>query len=326
MDYNYISINPELKIPIYRQLVDAIRLAIKKEILVSGQKLPTVQEMTDTLGIARGTVKRAYDELEHISLIEKVQGRGTFVSYNQDNSVGRKEKAMVAIGKLIDYLEDMELSPQEISIFINLKLREHSEQETNVKVAAIECNPENLSQISEQLRHINGVDLYSFTLDNIKQYPYKLNEEFELIITTSPHAEYLESVVPVKHRVVRVALRPSARSLSKIIKIEAKKNIGIIAASPRFGKLLFETCSMYSENVFVNNPFICSEDTDICSYIKDKDIIVLPKHYDKHLSSSTIEHLSKFNGEIIECYYEMDEGSLLYLETKIKRLLDKKAI
>lgn len=326
MDYNYISINPELKIPIYQQLVDAIRIAIKKEILVSGQKLPTVQQMTDALGIARGTVKRAYDELEHLSLIEKVQGRGTFVNYNQENSVGRKEKAMVAIGKLLDYLEDMELSPQEINIFINLKLRERSEQETTVKVAAVECNPENLSQISEQLRHINGVDLYSFTLDNIKQYPYKLNEEFELIITTSSHAEYLESVVPIKNRVIRVALRPSSRSLSKIIKIEATKNVGIIAGSSRFGKLLFETLSMYSENVSVNSPFICSEHKDISAYTKKMDILLVPKHYDKHLNTSTIEHLSKFNGELIECYYEMDEGSLLYLETKIKRLLDKKII
>ena len=323
---DYININPKLKIPIYQQLVDAIRVAVKKGILVSGQKLPTVQEMTDSLGVARGTVKRAYDELEHISLIQKVQGRGTFVCYNQDNSVGRKEKAMIAIGKMIDYLENMGLSPQEINIFINLKLRERSEQEANVKVAAVECNPENLSQITEQLRHINGVDLYSFTLDNIKQYPYKLNEEFELIITTSSHAEYLESVVPIKNRVTRIALRPSARSLSKIIKIEAGKNVGIIASSHRFSDLLFETCNMYSENATVHNPLIYSNNEDIKCYLKGKDIIVLPKHYVKYLTDNAIEQISKFSGEIIECYYEMDEGSLLYLETKIKRLLDKKSI
>ncbi len=323
---DYININPELKVPIYQQIVDAVRVAIKKEILLSGQKLPTVQQMTDQLGIARGTVKRAYDELEHIGLIEKVQGRGTFVSYNHDNSANRKEKAMSAIGKMIDYLEDMGLSPQEINIFINLKLRERSQEEANVKVVAVECNPENLSQISEQLRHINGVDLYSFMLDNIKQYPYKLTEDFELIITTSSHAEYLESVVPDKNRVIRVALRPSARSLAKIIKIESGKNVGIIAGSHRFGELLFETCSRYSENVTVDNPLICSEKEDITKYLKGKDILLLPKHYQKHLSTAAVEQIEKFTNEIIECYYEMDEGSLLYLETKIKRLLDKKTI
>ncbi len=322
----YININPELKVPIYQQLVDAIRVAIKKEILVSGQKLPTVQEMTDRLGIARGTVKRAYDELEHINLIEKVQGRGTFVSYNRDNSANRKEKAMTAIGKTITYLESIGLSPQEINIFINLKLRECFEKGANIKVVAVECNLENLSGISEQLRHINGIDLYSFMLDDVKQYPYKLNEDFEIIITTASHAEYLESVAPIKNRIIRVALRPSTRSLSKIIKIGPRKKVGIISASRRFGELLFETCNIYSENVTVDNPHICSENEDIANYINGKDILILPKNYKKHLSNNAIEHISKFRGELIECYYEMDEGSLLYLKTKIKRLLDKKTV
>ena len=52
------KINPNLDIPIYRQLVDSIRAAIKKGSLTAGQRLPTVQELTDQLSVARGTVKR----------------------------------------------------------------------------------------------------------------------------------------------------------------------------------------------------------------------------------------------------------------------------
>ena len=75
------KINPELSIPIYQQLVDAICVAIKNGSLAMGEQLPTVQEMVEKVGIARGTVKRVYDELERIELVEKVQGRGTFVKY-----------------------------------------------------------------------------------------------------------------------------------------------------------------------------------------------------------------------------------------------------
>ena len=53
------KVNPELDVPIYQQLVDSIRAAIKSGALLAGQQLPTVQEMTETLGIARGTIKRA---------------------------------------------------------------------------------------------------------------------------------------------------------------------------------------------------------------------------------------------------------------------------
>lgn len=325
MDHIY-SINTNLETPIYQQLVDSIRVAIKKEVLLSGQQLPTVQQLANTLEIARGTVKRAYDELEHLGLIEKVQGRGTFVSYQPENSGSRKERAMTAISKLLDDLENMGFTRSEINIFLNLKLRELSEKEANVKVVAVECNPENLSQISKQLRHIGGVDLYSYLLDNIKQYPYKLGEDFDLIITTSAHAEYLESVVPTKNHIIRIALRPAAQGLSRIIKIAPGKNVGIITYSKRFGKLLYNTCQMYAENVTVHPPLVCADETDLKAYLKGKDVILVPELKEKLLNAQAVEAIDKFSGEVIGCYYEMDEGSLLYLETKIKRLLDKKTI
>ena len=320
------KINQELDIPIYRQLVDSIRAAIKKGSLTAGQRLPTVQELTEQLSVARGTVKRAYDELEIAGLIEKVQGRGTFVRYQPQSSGSRKEQAMAAIDSLLNSLEEMGLSTAEINIFLSLKLRERSEQEASVKVAVIECNPENLSQMSEQLRHIGGVDLYSYMLDNIKQYPYTISEDFDLIVTTSSHADFLENVLPEKKRVTRVALRPSARFLSHIIKLRAGKKLGIIGYSRRFGELLQVTADTYTEDVTVALPLILEAGGDLQSYLEDKDAILVPKHYEKYFGAEASEKIRGFKGEVIDCYYEMDEGSLIYLENKIKRILNEKTI
>ncbi len=320
------KINPKLDVPIYQQLVDTIRVAIKKDELVAGQRLPTVQEMTQMLGIARGTVKRAYDELERAGLLEKVQGRGTFVRYQPANSGNRKEQAMAMIDDMLNRLERMGLSAAEVNIFLNLKLRERSEQESYVKVAVVECNPENLSQMSEQLRHISGVDLYSYQLDNIMQYPYKIGEEFDLVVTTASHAEYLESVLPVKKRIARTALRPSARYLSHIIKLRSGNCVGIIGYSQRFGQLLYETCQTYTENVTVDQPMVFAPEMDVGAYLQGKDAVLVPKSCEKYFSAQITDALRRFNGQIIECYYEMDEGSVLYLEAKIKRLLEEKTI
>ena len=131
------KVNTQLDVPIYRQLVDSIQSAVKKGDLVSGQQLPTVQELTEMLGIARGTVKRAYDELERAGVVEKVQGRGTFVCYQPSNSGSRKEQAMAAIDDMLDQLEGMGFSAAEINIFLNLKLREREEQEAFVKIAVV---------------------------------------------------------------------------------------------------------------------------------------------------------------------------------------------
>lgn len=325
MEHN-ISINPNLDIPIYQQLMDTIRISIKKGTMQSGQKLPTVFEMTEKLGIARGTVKRAYDELEREGLIEKIQGRGTFVCYQPANSGSRKEQAMAAIDSMLNKLEEMGFSNAEINIFLNLKLRERSEEESHVKVAVVECNPETLSHISDQLRHVAGVDLYSYMLESIKEYPYKLGEDFDLIVTTSSHAEYLESVLPIKKKIARIALRPSPRCLSHIIKLRPGTRVGVLGYSQRFSQLLLSACNTYAEDVALDEPLAASLDCNISSYIKNKDVLLVPKHYEKYFSAEVTEKLKKFKGELIDCYYEMDEGSVIYLETKIKRLLEEKTI
>ena len=320
------KVNTELNVPIYQQLVDAICVAIKNGSLVSGQQLPTVQGMVEEIGIARGTVKRAYDELERIGLVEKVQGSGTFVKYQPANSGSRKEQAMVAIDEMLDKLEGMGLSPSEINIFLNLKLRERSQEEARVKVAVVECNPENLSQMSKQLRHIDELDLYSYTIESIKQYPYKLSEEFDLIVTTSLHSEYLESVVPYKKRIARVALRPSTHCLSHIIKLGGGKKIGIVGYSRRFAELMYNTCEMYAEGVVLNRPVVAGDNAELNKYLKDMDAILVPENYEKYFDENTLKILAKFKGDIIDCNYKMDEGSVLYLETKIKKVRDEKTI
>lgn len=320
------QINTDLDVPIYRQLVDSIYAAVKKGELLAGYQLPTVQKLTEELGIARGTVKRAYDELERLGIVEKVQGRGTFICYQLSNSGSRKELAMAAINTMLDQLEDMGFSPTEINIFLNLKLRERAEQEANVKIAVVECNPENLSQMSEQLRHINGVDLFPYLLDSIQQYPYKLGEDFDLIVTTAAHADYLENVVPLKKNVVRVALGLTADSLAPVIKLRPGKSLGIIGHSHKFAQLLHRMVQTYTENVTIHKPIFADSVEDIQQYLVGKDVILAPRPYERYYNTQIVEILRGFRGDIIECNYEMDAGSILYLETKIKRLLEEKKI
>ena len=323
---NMYNINPKLDVPIYQQLADGICMAVKNGQLAQGAQLPTVQQMTDELGIARGTVKRAYDELEARGFIEKVQGRGTFVCYRSVTSANRKERAMEAIDTMLKSLEDMGFSTEEINIFLNLKLREYMQEQSNIKVALVECNSENLSQMSEQMRHIHGVDLYSYTFDSIEEYPYKLSDDFDYIVTTQPHADYLERVIPNKKRVVQIALRLPAQCLLQIIKLKRGKSVGIIGYSERFAELLHSTCQSYAENIDLSEPIASTTADEIKKYIKNKDVILVPKNFEKYFGDDVSKLIHSFKGEIIECYYEMDEGSLLYIEAKVKRKLEEKTL
>lgn len=320
------QINPQLDIPIYRQLVDTIRTAVKKGILVPNQQLPTVSELSEKLGIARGTIKRAYDELERSGIVDKAQGRGTFVCYQRANSGSRKEQAMAAIDELLENLENLGFSATEISIFLNLKIRERAEQESRVKVAVLECNPENLSQMSEQLHTIAHIDLYSYLVENVEQYPYKLSEDIDMIVTTAAHAGFLERVLPDRKRIARVAICLTANCLADIIKLRRGKRVGILGYSARFGQLLYGTCQMYTEGVLLEEPEIFHPQMDIQEYLRNKDAVLVPKNYEKYCDNHTAAALSRFEGKLIECSYEMDAGSFLYLQEKTRRILEDKSI
>lgn len=321
-------VDPQLDIPIYQQLVDKVRTAVKQGTLADGQQLPTVQELADALGVAKGTVKRAYDELEHSGLVEKIQGRGTFVSYQPERPGSRKDRAMAAIDQLLDSLEDMGFSAWEVNIFLDLKLRQRENREYRLKVAVLECNPENLSQLSEQLRSVEGVEVCSYLVDNVRSYPYPLAENMDLIVTTTEHAAELSSLLGGSDKLVRIALRPESRCLSRIIRIRKESRVGILCHSSRFGQILQDTCCNYNHSIQLSEPVLLSQNLDLEHYLADKDAVLLPKDYESHCSADARQQLTDFAARkrLIPCAYEMDEGSFLYLEERVRRALDEKPV
>ena len=66
--------------PLYRQLFDAIRVAIRDGVLVPGHRLPPTRELAGSLGLNRTTVSAAYELLDQAGLIRSHVGRGSFVA------------------------------------------------------------------------------------------------------------------------------------------------------------------------------------------------------------------------------------------------------
>jgi len=309
-------------VPIYQQLVDTIRAAIKMGTLPSGAQLPTVLQMSEELGLARGTVKRAYDELERLGLVEKIQGRGTFVCYQAPSAAGRKEQAMAAIDAMLDSMGSLGFSMEEAKIFLDLKLRERESHQENLKIGLIECNPEVMEQIDGQLRRIANIDLYPHLLGEVLDYPYQLAEDMDLIITTAVHAEAVEEALGSSKKLARIAIRLTTRSVSQIVKIPAGANVGILCGSMRYGELLRQACDTYTERITLAEPELLGSVSDCKAFLKDKDAVLLPENYEKYCSVKLRQLLKEYSRQhpLILCSYQIDEGSFMYVEEKIQRL------
>ena len=72
--------------PKFQQLIDFIVNAIENGLLVRGQRLPSINEVSESSGIARMTVTKAYDELRELGLITAHHGKGFYVNSTDTRS------------------------------------------------------------------------------------------------------------------------------------------------------------------------------------------------------------------------------------------------
>ena len=68
------------RMPLYRQLENAIRQQILNGGILSGTRLPATRQLARDLGISRLTVKNAYEQLGSEGFLHSRRGAGTFVA------------------------------------------------------------------------------------------------------------------------------------------------------------------------------------------------------------------------------------------------------
>ncbi|MDZ4729332.1 MAG: GntR family transcriptional regulator [Xanthomonadales bacterium] len=78
---------PQLQ-PLYRQVYDALMIRIVEGDWLPSESLPSEQALADELKVSQGTVRKALDALVSEKLVERRQGKGTFVAeHTQERSL-----------------------------------------------------------------------------------------------------------------------------------------------------------------------------------------------------------------------------------------------
>src|SRR5580692_6680090 len=76
----HINVTTGANTPIYRQIVDQVRLAVATGTLVAGHAMPSVRSLAERLLLNANTVVKAYAELVRDGVLESQQGMGFFVA------------------------------------------------------------------------------------------------------------------------------------------------------------------------------------------------------------------------------------------------------
>ncbi|MBS2969989.1 FadR family transcriptional regulator [Metabacillus sp. KIGAM252] len=76
---------PGPKSRVYEETLQQIRLIIKKDGLLPGDKIPSERELADRLNVGRSSVREALRALELLGIIETKRGEGTFIKDFREN-------------------------------------------------------------------------------------------------------------------------------------------------------------------------------------------------------------------------------------------------
>ena len=121
--------------PIFKQIVDGIRMEIACGNLPVGSKLPSVRGLAMQLTINANTVAKAYNELTSQGLLEARQGLGIFVSQprQQLNLVEQQKRLEEAVQTLVNQVAYLDFEADQILDKVSValgKLASNSKNET----------------------------------------------------------------------------------------------------------------------------------------------------------------------------------------------------
>jgi GntR family transcriptional regulator len=122
----HINVTTGAGTPIYRQIVDQVRLAVATGALSPGEALPSVRNLAEQLVINFNTVSKAYAELVREGVLDSLQGKGFFVAEKrQIYSRGeRLRRLRHAVDTFIHEAVFLDFSAEEIRKAVDEKLAE----------------------------------------------------------------------------------------------------------------------------------------------------------------------------------------------------------
>ena len=320
----HIRFEPKGGAPLYKELADTLYNAIVSGEIAHGEKLPTVRQLAEELGLAIGTVKKAFEELTDRKAVRTVQGSGTFAHWQELPSSSRKDRAVEAIGALLDELDDLGFSPREISVYLELMLRERLERGARLRIALVDCNAEAMAMFTDQLTELADVDVFPCVLQEAAMS--LIPEECDLVITTETHITELKKQISIdeKKLLCLVALA-SGDSIAALARLPLGKKLAAVAHSRRFLELMLRDIGRYRSGGETAGVCLLGEVEALRSLLTGADALLLPEGYRRFASHEAIMAINDFaqSHPVLRYEYRIDRGSCLRLLETVEKLKEK---
>ena len=229
-------------LPIYLQVKRKIETLISSGQWDKGRRLPTERSLSAELGVSRNTVSLAYRQLEAEGLITSRQGRGTFVAEADD--ILRMENKRERLSRVIDLaLEDalsLGVNLEEFLSVAQKRVEERRRMLSEVRIAFIECNREQLDYFSKELELGIGVQVEPVLIDDLHAGDERAKttvNQSDMVVTTFFHLDEVKALFPRRGEdILGIALDPGIESIVKIARLPRGAKVLLVCISDRFAE------------------------------------------------------------------------------------------
>lgn len=103
-------------VPIYRQIVDWVKVSVAGGKMSPGVQLPTVRQLAVDLNVNYNTVARAYLDLEHQGIVHTLRGKGTFIAEREvaEDELIRSAKLRELVTEFLSKAAEFGFGPVEV--------------------------------------------------------------------------------------------------------------------------------------------------------------------------------------------------------------------
>ncbi len=272
------NIDPDLPVPLGRQLRGAIEYGIACGQLAPGLRLPPVRAMASRLGLAPMTVSQVYKELKAAGLIETKPGHGTFVSAS---AAGQARPRMLELQRRVDRLVDdaaaAGLTGAELVALVNARFNRRGLPQRSLRLVFVGLFEEATRAYGAdiQARLGPGDTIHTTTIAEItgNELARKRAAAADLVLTLANRKAEVSEILGPGTRVMAISYIPAEQTRTLLAQIDPLARVGIVSTFPEFLPIMKAGVERFAPHVLDIQATVL-ESPDLGEVLRRADVVV----------------------------------------------------
>jgi len=318
----------KIGVPIYLQVKAYVLDKIKTGHYKPGDKLPAERQLAEKLGISRNTVSAAYKELLLEGVLDSEQGRGTFVraqtaditAAGADIAGSRLERALKVIDSAMTQVVELGFTVEQFATITAIRAKERELATRQLRVAVVEGTQEYGERFIDQLGQVANAHFEAVTLLQLSTGAVRTEylEACDLVVTTMDHQSAVTEILGNSPKLMAVATTPNLEAVIKLARLPIGSEVAVIAKTQGFIDALEQLLTKIGCNAVRLMPYLGEDREQIRAGIINYNAVITAWDL-----QNVVRQVASPTQDIITFYYEIDQGSLQQVASRLVAETDK---